>query len=297
MFSPEKFVNIAVDFIRRKVKEMERDGVIFGISGGVDSACIAGICSLSLPKKRILGLLLPEKHSSPDTLGDSKAVAEKFGINTKIVDITSILEIIGSYKLVPAPLTKNRKLAENIIKWGYKSVPKSKKPFYRHLVGVKDFAFRGPTAYYRIKHRIRMVLLYYYAEQYNYLVVGTSNRTEALTGFFVKYGDSAADIMPIMSLYKEEVFKLAGYLNVPLKIIKKSPSPDLIPGITDELALGMKYSTIDKILKGIDADKEIKKIAKESNVKISDVKYVMALIEKSAHMRRYPFYIPRDEFI
>ena len=295
MFSPEKFVDIAVEFIRKKVKEMERNGVIFGISGGVDSACIAGLCALALPKKRILGLLLPEKHSSPSTLEDSKMVAERFGINTKTIDITSILEVIGSYKLIPQPLTRNRKLSENIIKWGYRSIPRGKKPFSQHLLGVKNGVYRAPTAYYRIKHRIRMVLLYYYAEQFNYLVVGTSNRSEELTGFFVKYGDSAADIMPILSLYKSEVFQLAKYLGVPDKIIEKAPSPDLIPGITDELALGMRYSIIDKILKGIDEGKGVKEIAKALNMKTPDIKYVVELIKKSTHMREPPYYIPRGQ--
>ena len=133
-----------------------------------------------------------------------------------------------------------------------------------------------------------MVHLYYYAEQLNYLVVGTSNKSEDMVGFFVKYGDGASDIMPIANLYKTQFIELSKYLGVPENIIQKPPSPDMIPGITDELALKISYKTLDLILLGIAKDMKESEIAKEAGTNIKMVRYVKNLVELSEHMRNLP---------
>jgi NAD+ synthase len=112
--------------------------------------------------------------------------------------------------------------------------------------------FLKGLAYYRSKHRIRMCYLYLEAEQRNYAVVGTTNLSELKTGYYVKYGDDAVDFEPIIHLYKTEVYELAKSLDIPEKIIRKPPSPDLLPGITDEFCLGMSYQQLDAILIKID---------------------------------------------
>ena len=97
-----------------------------------------------------------------------------------------------------------------------------------------------------------MIALYYEAEQRGYAVVGTTNKTEYLTGFYVKWGDDSSDIEPIMHLYKTQVFELAKEVGLPQKIIKKEPSPDLAPGISDEFAIGLSYTNLDRILQKIE---------------------------------------------
>ena len=130
-------------------------------------------------------------------------------------------------------------------------------------------------------------MLYSYAEHENRLVVGTANKTELMTGFFVKYGDSAADIMPLLPLYKTQVKQLARFLNIPKKIIDKAPSPDLLPGITDEFALGITYEKLDLILWGLERNMETKEITK-TGVKPETVEYVKELVRRSEHMRGLP---------
>ena len=133
-----------------------------------------------------------------------------------------------------------------------------------------------------------MVILYSYAERENLLVVGTANKTEFLIGFFVKYGDSAADITPLLSLYKTQVRLLAKFLHIPERILNKAPSPDLIPGITDEFAIGIPYEKLDIILSGLDTNTTAEDIAAKTDVKQKTIEYVKELVTKSEHMRILP---------
>jgi NAD+ synthase len=137
--------------------------------------------------------------------------------------------------------------------------------------------FLKGLAFYRAKHRVRMVCLYLEAEKRNFAVVGASNRTEALTGFYVKWGDDSADIEPILHVYKTEVYQLATELGIPEKIRIKVPSPDLIPGITDEYILGMSHSELDSILMKIEEGEDLSEIEPE---KIKGVRQILEAAEK-----------------
>ena len=125
--------------------------------------------------------------------------------------------------------------------------------------------------------RSRLCYLYLEAEKKNYAVVGTTNKTEYLTGFYVKWGDDAVDIEPILHLYKSQVYDLARELKVPEKIIEKAPSPDLIPGITDEYALGMSYKTLDRILIKMENRSSI---SEEDKLKVERVKKIVESAKK-----------------
>lgn len=104
-----------------------------------------------------------------------------------------------------------------------------------------------------LKSRLRMSVLYHYANTENKLVVGTSNKSELLTGYFTKWGDGIADILPIADLYKTDVIKLAKDLGIPKRIIEKQPSAGLWEGQTDEEELGISYKELDRILKLIES--------------------------------------------
>jgi NAD+ synthase len=130
-----------------------------------------------------------------------------------------------------------------------------------------------------------MILLYYYAELENFLVLGTCNKTEKSIGFFVKYGDAAADIAPLESLYKTQVRQLAAFLEIPEEITSKPPSPDLLPGITDEYAIGLSYETLDEILWRLEAGIDRGEIAETLGLEPDVVDYVQELMQRSAHMR------------
>lgn len=137
--------------------------------------------------------------------------------------------------------------------------------------------------------RSRMIILYGFANALNYLVLGTSNKSEYLVGYFTKWGDGASDIAPLLGLYKTEVRELAKILGVPEKIISKTPTAGLWQGQTDEEELGIEYNLLDKILyKLMDSKKKMEEIAKELNISLERVLYVENLIKKSKHKRILP---------
>ncbi len=286
--NPEKVTEEIIEFIREKMEFFNRSGVIIGLSGGLDSSCVAAILSRTLEKKKILGLIMPERHSSEDSKKDAELIATTFGISTKFIDLTPALQSFGIYDIFPGKFLSKNGPISRIVSAGYRLIPKSNNPFQEGLLGTKKGWLRYTEAYYRIKHRIRMVYLYYYAEQLNYLVVGTSNKSEDRVGFFVKYGDGATDIMPIAGLYKTQVRQLSRWLGVPDCIIEKSPSPDLLPGITDELAMKISYEKLDLILLGFEKGIGEEEIAKETGVKPRTIKYVENLVSLSEHMRTSP---------
>jgi len=133
-----------------------------------------------------------------------------------------------------------------------------------------------------------MILWYYYGELNNYLVVGNCNRTEKLTGYFVKYGDSGSDIDPIDPLFKTQIRQLAKFLGLPQRIINKAPSPDLMPVMTDEYALHMTYEKIDQILYGLMHGMEEEEIVKEVPTNRKEINYIKELNYWSRHMRNLP---------
>ncbi|OYD16900.1 NAD(+) synthase [candidate division WOR-3 bacterium JGI_Cruoil_03_44_89] len=277
-----------VHFIKDKLKSYRRDGAIIGISGGLDSACIAALLSRALEREKILGLIMPERDSADTTRDDAQLVANRFDIPTKLIDITSVLKSFRIYEFFPGGLLTSKKLSSRVIRAGYRLLPRGNNPFHGGLLGAKKGWMRNAEAYYRIKHRIRMVHLYYYSEQLNYLVVGTSNKSEDMVGFFVKYGDGSADIMPVADLYKTQVRELSRWLGVPKTIIQKAPSPDLLPGLTDELAMKISYEKLDLVLLGIEKDMEESEIAREAGVNVKTVRYVRELLSLSEHMRNVP---------
>jgi NAD+ synthase len=286
---PEDVSQKLEGFIQTSVDNFNRDGAIIGLSGGLDSSVVLALSVTALGPDKVVGLIMPERDSNRQSERDAKRLAEGLGIRVEKVELTPILEEMGIYRHIPRKFFASKKLVGPAVKASYKlySAITGEKPLLSGLEGTKSGLIRRANAYYRMKHRLRMVELYSYAERENRLVVGTANKTELLTGFFVKYGDSAADIMPLQSLYKTQVKQLARFLNIPKKIIDKAPSPDLIPGITDEFALGVTYEKLDLILFGLERNVETEEITK-IGIKPETIEYVKELIRRSEHMRSSP---------
>ena len=296
-FDPVIVAQNIQSFIQEKLDQYHRDGVILGMSGGLDSAVTASLLTRAIGPDKILALLLPERDSSQDSKTDAMKEINRLGIHHREVDLTPILAEIGIYKLVPLHFLGTRQIKKTVVKQQHqRQIEKlGEMPFLAGLLGTRDLEndqkiIDAGNAYARVKHRIRMVILYYYAEMENRLVVGTTNKSEAMTGFVVKWGDNVADIEPILPLYKTQVFQLASYLDVDQGIIEKAPSPDLIPGIVDEFALGIDYPTLDKILWGLDQGWDAAKIADTYKVETALVDHVRELIRRSEHIRKLPPY-------
>lgn len=225
-----------VSWLRDKRDKTGLKGAVFGLSGGLDSAVVAGLAKLAFPDEH-LAIVMPI-HSLEEDEEDAKLVAEKLGIKTARVDLTST----------------------------YDDFVKSAK--------AKDFTKMSLS---NIKPRLRMTNLYLYGQNLSYMVVGSSNKSEYLVGYFTKWADSACDIYLLKDFYKREVYEIAKVLGVPDKIINKKPSAGLWKGQSDEDELGVSYDDIEKYFEGkaIDTEKEkrIKKLYNSTQHKRVDIDY------------------------
>ncbi len=240
-----------IDFIRETVEKANANGVVIGLSGGIDSSTTAFLCVKALGKDKVLGIIMPERDTKKEDIEDAIKVAEILGIKYIIADITDVLKAFGAGGYVP----------------------------------TKEF---DKIADGNLKARVRMCILYYYANKYNLLVVGTANKSEIYVGYGTKHGDIACDFMPIAHLFKTEVRELAKKLNVPEEIINKKPSAGLWKGQTDEEELGISYDELDKILKLYEKGMSKEEISKELNIDFDKVNHVFMLIEKNKHKREPP---------
>lgn len=282
------------NFIKICCENFRKDKVILGLSGGIDYSLTAYLCKEAVGENNVLALILPELDSSEDNLKDAVYFAKKLNIRYKIIEITKYLKNFGIYNLFFLnKLIIPKKIKPIIIKNLSQLYQKETKnpPFFLTFEENRklDKIIRKINAYYRFKHRLRMVLLYLFADLENGLVVGCTNKTEYRIGFFVKYGcDDACDIMPLLSLYKTQIKQLYEYLGLPQKILEKKPSPDLLPGIFDEEVIGLSYEELDLILYGFEKSLSISQLADILKIDKEKVEYISLLIKKSDYYRCKP---------
>ncbi|MDO5707010.1 MAG: NAD(+) synthase [Andreesenia angusta] len=239
----EKVVDSLILWLRKKVEEASCEGVVFGMSGGIDSAVIAGLAKKAFPKSS-LGIIMP-CHSIEEDEEDARLIGSELELDLIKVDLSRTYDE------------------------------------YMNSLGAKS----EDMASANIKPRLRMTTLYYKAQKLNYLVIGSSNRSEFKIGYFTKHGDSGVDLLPLANFVKSEIYELARYLDINEKIIEKAPSAGLWEGQTDEEEMGLSYKTIDRYIKTgiIDDFSEKEKIDK--------------LYELTKHKREYPpiFIYEEDE--
>lgn len=288
----ELYIKDISSFLNDNLNKLNKKGVVLGLSGGLDSTVCAYLCLKALDRDNILAIFMPDRDSHPNSERDAVLISDILGLELKKINLTPILKHIGIYNLEPAPYLYSlipRRIREIYTTKKYDNLKgEEDSTFLRIIKNELDTSLGKDVAYYSIKHRLRMILLYYWAEIKNYAVIGCCNKTEKLTGFFIKYGDSASDIDLISHLYKTQVREIAKYLKVPQKIIDKKPAPDIIPGLTDEFALKMPYEKIDKILYGIENGLNDNEIEDEVKVGLNKILYIKELVKWSTHMRELP---------
>jgi len=223
---------------------LHRIGGVVGISGGIDSAVSMVLAAKALGIENVLGIMLPEQDSSSDSARFAQKLADKFGVKAITENITGALQGFGCYqrrdeavkRVLPEYDPTHYKMKIGIRSSGlYTSLPPL---FSVTIIDSKgnEQSMRLPPSELRqieaasnFKQRCRMSVLYYHAERLHYAVIGTPNKHEVEQGFFVKYGDGGADVMPIAHLYKTQVYQLAHYLGIPQEIIDRTPTTDTYP--------------------------------------------------------------------
>ena len=251
-------------FINASLRSFKRDGAVVGLSGGIDSAVAVALCVETIGRDKVIGLILPEKESNPVSAEFAQRHADRLGIRHERIDITPVLEQLGTYtkrdqvvRSIYQDLRPGDKmkltlppdiLARDALNIFSLSVMRGDCLVFRSRLNKAQL--NSIVAATNTKHRTRMLHLYYCAEKHNYLVCGTTNRTELIQGFFVKYGDGGVDIEPLAHLYKTQVYQLADALNIPSEIIQRLPCADTFSrAVSDEeFFFRLPYDRLDPLL-------------------------------------------------
>jgi NAD+ synthase len=232
-------------FLREHALGHGIEGVVIGLSGGIDSALVARLARDALGRERVLGVLLPDAPLAEPLRRETESYADALGIERRTIGIAPMEEA-----------------------------------FRKALPDVVDRVTWGNT-----KARIRMTTLYALARERRRIVLGTGNKSELLLGYFTKYGDGGVDLLPIGDLYKTQVRALAAKLDLPVLVRERPPSAGLWEDQTDEADLGLGYAEIDRILMGIERTRSVGEIARETALPLETVRGIVDRVELNRHKR------------
>ena len=208
---PAQAVEVIVGFIRSQMQQTGFTRLVVGLSGGVDSAAVAYLAARAIGADNLLAIRMPYRTSSEASETDALRVVEDLGCRTERIEITPMVE-----------------------------------PMLELISGEDPAATNVRRG--NVMARQRMIILYDRSAAFDALVIGTSNKTEALLGYGTLHGDMAAALQPIGDLYKTQLRAVARELGVPEEVVAKPPSADLWPGQTDEGELGRSYDALDRVL-------------------------------------------------
>jgi NAD+ synthase len=283
---------------------LKRKGAIIGISGGIDSSVTLALIVKALGAENVLGIMLPEKDSSPESKEFALKLADKFKVQTLEEDITGALEGFGCYRRRDEAVTAvfpeynpvDFKMKIGINQSGLNQFlppvfsltiisPDGKEK--SKILPIKEYL--QIVAASNFKQRCRMSMLYYHAERLHYAMIGTPNKHEVEQGFFVKNGDGGADIMPIAHLYKSQVYQLAEYLGVPEEIIKRTPTSDTYSAeqTQEEFFFQMPYLEMDLIGYGLENSISAEEVGIALNKTTDEVKHIYNNLNRKKKTTEY----------
>jgi NAD+ synthase len=249
-------IDSIVSFIRDVVKRTGCKGLIVGASGGLDSAVTTKLCVDAIGAEKVLNIFMPSSVTPPADFALTAELSKKWGTGYKVVDIRQAINV---------------------------------------LTGMLFSNEEAPLEKGNIAARCRMMVLYNRAKKKDFLVVGTTNRSEYMMGYFTKFGDGASDIAPLVDLYKTQVWQVAKLIGIPKEIIEEVPTAGLGEGQTDEIEMNITYRDLDLVLNGIAFGRSDDDIAKDAGVGISKVSEVRERVTMMSH-KRTQAYRPNVKF-
>jgi NAD+ synthase len=288
-------------FIQETVENtLKKDGIVIGVSGGVDSALIATLAVEALGNDHVYGLILPEKESSPSSRELAMRLCKKLKIPYGEVPITPMLESFGIYtqkealirelfpQYDPAVHTTNLFLPPGISTMSLLALPSIRLSDENGSISTKRLSapqYLKLISLQNVKQRTRMIVLYMQAEKMNYSVSGTTNKSELLTGYFVKFGDGGVDLEPIADIYKLQVYKLSELLKIDTKIISRPPSPDTWSHFTsdEDFYLRMPYDILDQLLYAEEHNLPSAIVLKNTGLNVSQIESAYKHIHTMKH--------------
>lgn len=290
--------------LRRAVgEELHRRGAVIGISGGIDSSVVLALAARALGPERVLGILLPEDESSPESAELAELLAAQYGVKTLTENISATLAGAGCYqrrdeairRIVPefssgwkSKITLPGSLLDDeTLNFFYLTALAPDGEEIRRRIPPAEFA--QIVAASNFKQRTRMAMLYYHAELRNYAVIGTANKNEHDLGFFVKHGDGGVDVAPILHLFKSQVYQLAQVLGIPSEIQARTPTSDTYSaGSTqEEFFFRLPFETLDTIWYGFEQQVSAGAIAAALGLSADQVERVIRDIQKKKRTTEY----------
>ncbi|MBN2440707.1 MAG: NAD(+) synthase [Spirochaetales bacterium] len=307
--NPEQELKKLSQFIVEQMRViLKRKGIVVGLSGGIDSACIAAIAVHAIGKDKVVGLVLPEKESNPVSKEFAVKHAETLGIEYRTIDITPTVESVSGYsqrdEYIQTLVPEYKEGCKYNISLPTDLLERDSFNFYNLQVQISNGEirkkrlnleeFRAITSFANIKIRSRMLHLYAESEKRSFLVAGTTNRTEFFLGDFCKYGDGGTDIEPLSYLYKNQIYQLSEYLKVIQEIIDRQPSPDTfsLPVSDQEFFFRIPFDKLDYLLYGWEHKVPEKEVASALNLPedavIRAYKDFASKHRATAHLREMP---------
>ncbi len=291
--------------IRQILKnDLKRQGLVVGLSGGIDSSTVGALCVDAVGTDRVFGLHMPEIDSSDETIRLSTLISDHLGIDSADENITPILDAVGCYRRRDEAIREIIPDYDSTAGWKSKIVLPSfnegnRMRFFSIVAITPDGremkqrltpkAYLGIVAATNFKQRSRKMMEYYHADRLNFAVAGTPNRLEYDQGFFVKGGDGLADVKPIAHLYKTQVYALARHLGLPEEICSRPPTTDTysMPQSQEEFYFALPYDKMDLCLYGINNGYTPKEVAGAVELTPEQVQWVYDDIEQKRRTTRY----------
>lgn len=247
-------VNNLKSFIKDAIESIGCDGVVIGLSGGIDSAVVTKLCVDALGSDKVTNIFMPSRVTPAEDYKVTAEMSKAWGTEYKVVDIAPAVDALGA-------------------------------------VLLKDE--ETPLDRGNISARCRMIVLYNVAKRMNRIVMGTSNQSEIMMGYFTKFGDGACDVTPLANMYKTEVRQIAKLIGVPEAVIARPPSAGLWEGQTDESDMGITYYDLDSILYGMEGGLSDSKISAETGIPLDEVTDIHKRVISMEH-KRMPALRPSD---